>query len=142
MTSPSILTCPHCQAKNRVQAVPEGEVPACARCGQKLPWLHDGTDESFAQDTRASVPVLVDFWAPWCGPCRVIGPVLEQIARDHAGRVRIVKVNVDENPRAPGEFGVQGIPTLIIFRDGQLADRIVGAAPRATIEQKLFPPGA
>ncbi|WP_420810882.1 thioredoxin [Deinococcus ficus] len=107
-----------------------------------MPWLHDGTDESFAQDTRASVPVLVDFWAPWCGPCRVIGPVLEQIARDHAGRVRIVKVNVDENPRTPSEFGVQGIPTLIIFRDGQLADRIVGAAPRATIEQKLFPPGA
>ncbi|GGK32048.1 thiol reductase thioredoxin [Deinococcus malanensis] len=134
-----VLQCPQCQAKNRVQAVPGGAVPVCARCGSALPWLHDGTDATFAQDIQAGVPVLVDFWAPWCGPCRVVGPVLEQIARERPGQVRIVKVNVDENPRAPSQFQVQGIPTMIIFRSGQPVDRVVGAAGKAAIEARLFP---
>ena len=132
-----ILTCAQCGAKNRVQSVPDAQVPACARCGANLPWLHDGTDASFAQDIRAGVPVLVDFWAPWCGPCRVVGPVLEEIAREQAGRVRVVKVNVDENPETPGSFQVQGIPTMILFKDGQPVDRIVGAESKAVLLQRL-----
>ncbi|GHF52888.1 thioredoxin 2 [Deinococcus metalli] len=132
-----VLTCAHCGAKNRVSAVPERQVPVCARCGENLPWLHNGTDESFAADIHAGVPVIVDFWAPWCGPCRVIGPVLEDIAREHAGRVRVVKVNVDENPRTPASFQVQGIPTMIVFKGGQPVDRIVGAVPRAEIVRRL-----
>ncbi|PNY81687.1 thioredoxin [Deinococcus koreensis] len=132
-----ILTCAACGAKNRVQTVPDAQVPVCARCGANLPWLHDGTDASFAQDIRAGVPVLVDFWAPWCGPCRVVGPVLEEIAREQAGKVRVVKVNVDENPLTPGSFQVQGIPTMILFKDGQPVDRIVGAMAKAGLVQRL-----
>ncbi|GMA15172.1 thioredoxin TrxC (plasmid) [Deinococcus metallilatus] len=132
-----ILTCPNCHAKNRVQNVPAGQVPVCARCGAPLPWLHDGTDASFEGDVQASVPVLVDFWAPWCGPCRVMGPVLEDIAREQAGKVRIVKVNVDENPAAPARFQVQGIPTMILFKGGQPVDRIVGAVNKNALMQRL-----
>lgn len=132
-----ILTCVQCHAKNRVQHVPAGQVPVCARCGTSLPWLHDGTDASFAEDVQASVPVLVDFWAPWCGPCRVMGPVLEEIARERAGKLRIVKLNVDENPAAPARFQVQGIPTLLLFRHGQPVDRIVGVVSKSALLARL-----
>ncbi|SEJ52986.1 thioredoxin [Deinococcus reticulitermitis] len=132
-----ILTCASCGAKNRVQAVPAGQVPSCARCGAALPWLHDGTDASFAGDIQASVPVIVDFWAPWCGPCRVMGPMLEDLARELAGKVRVVKVNVDENPRTPAQFGVQGIPTLVMFKDGQEVDQIVGVPQKAALRARV-----
>ncbi|MGM9321986.1 thioredoxin [Deinococcus aquaticus] len=122
-----ILTCAHCGARNRVQIVPDAQVPVCARCGQPLPWLVTGTDATFTQDIRASVPVIVDFWAPWCGPCRVIAPALEALAQERAGNLKIVKVNVDDHPQAPGLHAVQGIPTLLIFRDGEVAGRQVGA---------------
>lgn len=128
-----VLTCAACGAKNRVTTVPAGQVPSCARCGAALPWLISGTDATFAQDVQADVPVVVDFWAPWCGPCRVIGPVLEDLARERAGKLKIVKVNVDEHPRAPGDHAVQGIPTLLLFRGGTLAGRQVGAVPKATL---------
>ncbi|PYE49959.1 thioredoxin [Deinococcus yavapaiensis] len=133
----AILTCERCGAKNRVSNVPDARVPACARCGAALPWLHAGTDASFEADVRAPVPVLVDFWAPWCGPCRVIAPVLEDMAREYAGKLRIVKVNVDENPGASARFGVQGIPTLIVFRGGEPTDRIVGAVNKPTLVDRL-----
>ncbi|GGR92547.1 thioredoxin [Deinococcus sedimenti] len=128
-----VLTCAACGAKNRVTTVPAGQVPTCARCGAALPWLIQGTDATFTQDVQAGVPVLVDFWAPWCGPCRVIGPVLEDLARERAGKLKVVKVNVDDHPHAPGQYQVQGIPTLLLFRNGQLAGRQVGAAPKGTL---------
>nr|WP_276321250.1 thioredoxin [Deinococcus fonticola] len=99
--------------------------------------MHDGTDASFAEDTRAGVPVIVDFWAPWCGPCRVMGPILEQIAKDMPGKVRIVKVNVDENPRSPAQFGVQGIPTLVMFKDGEAVDQIVGVVQKPLLVERI-----
>lgn len=132
-----VLTCAHCGAKNRASSVPTGQVPVCGQCGKNLPWLHDGTDESFDQDIQASVPVLVDFWAPWCGPCRIMGPVLEDVARELAGKVRVVKVNVDDNPRAPGRFGVQGIPTMVLFKDGQEVDQIVGAVQKFVLLDRI-----
>lgn len=92
------------------------------------------TDESFADEVRKPGLLLVDMWAAWCGPCLRIAPVLEQLARDYAGKVRFGKVNVDENPGTAGQFGIQSIPTLLVFKNGKLVDGIVGAVPRQEIE--------
>jgi thioredoxin 1 len=93
------------------------------------------TDSSFETDVLgADVPVVVDFWAEWCGPCKQIGPALEEIASEMGGKVRIAKVNIDENPQAPSRFGIRGIPTLLIFKDGELIDRKVGADSKRGIE--------
>ena len=91
----AIIGCPRCEARNRVGTIAQG-APRCARCKAMLPWLVDADSESFAAEAAASVPVIVDLWAPWCGPCRMIAPVLADIAGRHAGRVKVVKVNVDE----------------------------------------------
>ena len=94
------------------------------------------TDATFDQDVlKASGPVVVDFWAEWCGPCRMIAPALEEISKSLNGKVKIVKLNVDENPNTAAKFGIMSIPTLMLFKDGQLASRQVGAAPKAKLEQ-------
>jgi thioredoxin 1 len=94
------------------------------------------TDATFEQDVlKASCPVVVDFWAEWCGPCRMIAPALEEISKSLNGKVKIVKLNVDENPNTAAKFGIMSIPTLMLFKDGQLASRQVGAAPKAKLEQ-------
>jgi thioredoxin 1 len=96
------------------------------------------TDANFEQMIRSSrVPVLVDFWAVWCGPCRMVAPVVEQLAQDYAGRALVGKLNVDENPGVAGKYGIMSIPTLMIFRNGQAVDRIVGAQPAPVIRQHL-----
>jgi thioredoxin 1 len=88
------------------------------------------TDASFEQDVvKSDVPVLVDFWAPWCGPCRIVGPILEQVAEANEGKVKVYKLNVDENPAIANQFGITGIPTVIIFRDGKAVKQLVGAQP-------------
>jgi len=88
-------------------------------------------DDSFEQEViTAPLPVLVDFWAPWCGPCKSIAPVLEEIAQEYDGKLKVVKINVDENPGVPSRYGVRGIPNLMIFKGGNLAGQIVGAAPK------------
>jgi len=93
------------------------------------------TDASFADDVlNADGPVLVDFWAEWCGPCKMIGPSLEEISDELAGKVTIAKINIDENPDAPGKYGVRGIPTMILFKDGALAATKVGAAPKSALK--------
>lgn len=112
-------------------------MPHCGSCGEKLPWLVPATDATFDAEADASVAVLVDLWAPWCGPCRTMAPLLEQLSRQRAGRLKVVKVNVDEHPEVSARHQVQGIPTLLLFRDGRLVDRRVGAAPAATLERWL-----
>ena len=96
------------------------------------------TDQSFESDVlKADKPVLVDFWAEWCGPCRMIAPALEEISEDIGDKVDIVKINIDENPGTPGSYGVRGIPTMVLFKDGKPVAQKVGAAPRGQIQQWL-----
>jgi thioredoxin 1 len=96
------------------------------------------TDESFEEVVlKSPVPAIVDFWAPWCGPCRMIAPIIEDLAQEYDGRAVIAKINTDENLRVASELGIMGIPTLILFREGAEVDRVVGVAPRKELEQKL-----
>lgn len=98
------------------------------------------TDETFDQTISSStLPILVDFWAPWCGPCRFIAPVLSEIAEEKADSITIGKMNVDDNPSVPQRFGITGIPTMILFKDGKAVEKIVGALPKAMLEKALEP---
>ncbi|HXD89900.1 MAG TPA: thioredoxin [Candidatus Binataceae bacterium] len=92
------------------------------------------TDASFDQEVmKSTTPVLVDFWAPWCGPCKAIAPILDQLAGEYAGRLKVVKLNVDDNPQVPSRFGVRGIPNLLIVRGGEVKDQIIGAVPKSQL---------
>jgi thioredoxin 1 len=104
-----------------------------------------GTDANFTKEVIDSeLPVLVDFWAPWCGPCRVVGPIVEDLAAEYAGKARVVKVNTDENQEISQAFGIMSIPTLAIFKDGKVVDGVIGAAPkemlRELLDKQMVPP--
>jgi thioredoxin 2 len=141
--SPAVEECAKCGARNRV--TPGREGARCGRCGAPLTGVPTPsakpvavTDQTFGPEVeRAPTPVLVDFWAPWCGPCRTIAPMLEQLARERAGRLKVAKVNVDENPALSRRFSVSAIPTLAIFRGGSLVAELRGALPKATLEAEL-----
>ncbi len=91
-------------------------------------------DSNFEEEIlKSDVPALVDFWASWCAPCRAIAPIVEEMAKNYAGKVKVAKLNVDENPSTPGKYGVRGIPTLILFKDGEVVDQVVGAVPKSQI---------
>jgi len=128
----TIVTCPNCGKRNRVVPRAEG-VPRCANCHHMLPWIVDAEPDTFDAEIRASVPVLVDMWAAWCMPCRQVTPIVEDLAHANAGRLKVVKLDVDAAPQISARYGVQGIPTLLLIRDGTEADRLVGAAPRPQI---------
>jgi len=128
---------------NRIPETRAGSPARCGRCGQPLATtltpVHV-TDATFdAIVTQASSPVLVDFWADWCGPCHALAPTIDDIARAHAGRLVVAKLDVDANPETASRFGVRSIPALLLFKDGQLVDRLVGAQPRGAIEARLHP---
>ena len=112
--------------------------PRCGNCHKALPWIVDTGDDDFAEVAeQASVPALVDLWAPWCGPCRMVSPALEQLATEMAGKLKLVKVNVDESPKLQQRFGVQAIPTLLLLRNGAVAARQTGAAPAGALRTWL-----
>ena len=136
--SARITTCPSCGAKNRVPAAASGR-PQCASCKQALPWIADATDSSLADALKTSQLVLVDLWAPWCGPCRMVAPVLERLAARYAGQLKVVKVNVDDNPMAARTYDASSIPTLVIIKDGTVVDRVVGAQPEPALAARITP---
>ena len=124
-----IVACPSCGKRNRVPAAAAG-VPRCAACKAALPWLTSAVDSDFDQVAGQSpVPVLVDLWAPWCGPCRMVAPGVEQAAQRLAGRLKVVKVNVDQAPAIAARFKATSIPMLLILDRGQVKARQVGAVP-------------
>ena len=128
-----VIRCGHCGQANRVPAAAAG-TPRCGKCHQPLPWITEADDTTFGEIADAArIPVLVDLWAPWCGPCRMVSPALEQVARDLAGQIKLVKVNVDTSPAISRRFGAQAIPTLLILRSGQVTARQTGAVPLAAL---------
>jgi thioredoxin 2 len=134
----SMLTCTACNKKNKIRPSERGS-PHCGSCGEPLPWLVTATDASFAVEAKSTAAVLVDLWAPWCGPCRVVGPMLEALSKEYAGRLKVVKVNVDENPGLSQQFQATSIPTLLVIKGERVVDRIVGALPANDLKMRLFP---
>jgi thioredoxin 2 len=132
-----VVVCPNCHSKNRVPSAADG-VPRCGSCKSALPWVVDATEADFAEVAdAASIPVLVDIWAPWCGPCRQVSPVLETLATELAGRLKLVKVNADDAPHLSGRFDVKAIPTLILLDQGRVVDRQIGALPAVALRRWL-----
>jgi thioredoxin 2 len=133
-----VVRCPNCGTKNRLRPSADA-VPRCAKCKTLLPWLVSASEATFDAETRAPVPVVVDFWAAWCGPCRMVDPVLERLAERHAGRLKVVKVDVDAERALAQRYQAMSIPLLVVMRGGEEVDRIVGALPPAALEQRLQP---
>jgi thioredoxin 2 len=122
------VKCPHCGHTNRLPAAAQGK-PKCGNCHQPLPWVVEAGDDDFHEIAeKSTMPVLVDMWATWCGPCRMVSPVLAQLAEERAGAVKLVKVDVDKAPKLSQRFGVQAVPTLMVLRNGEVIARQAGAA--------------
>lgn len=140
-----IIQCNKCGAKNRIPRNRIADRPICGRCHDVIPItdFHDRpvdvTDNTFNEKViLESGPVLVDCWAPWCGPCRMIAPALEELAKEYAGKAKIAKLNVDENPLTASKYSVQSIPTMLFFRDGKLINSLVGAIPKENIREHIL----
>ena len=132
--------CASCGQTNRIPRSRLRDDPTCGRCKAKVFPREPVTagDDTWRREVEDSpIPVLVDFWAPWCGPCRAVAPVLDTVARERAGKLKVVKVNVDENPRIASQFQVRSIPMLVVLRGPLEVDRIVGAVPKETLEARL-----
>jgi thioredoxin 2 len=132
-----VAICPQCGARNRLKAAPPDQVPICGKCKSSLPWVVSGTDISFRKELETSTPVLVDFWAEWCAPCRTTTPVLEDLARDKAGQIKVLKMNVDQNPATTRQFNVRSIPTIMLFKDGHPVETVIGAMSKEALLQRL-----
>jgi thioredoxin 2 len=146
-----VVACSNCGTRNRVDPRYAAEqIAKCGKCGTPLDLSSAGepvetkplivTDATFQNEVLESKgrPVLLDCWAPWCGPCRMISPIMEQLAAESKGRYRVAKLNVDENPRTAAQFQIQSIPTMLIFKDGKLVDRLIGAQPKPAIAARLL----
>jgi thioredoxin 2 len=143
LSDAQLIRCPGCGANNRVprEKIVQGLEPICGRCKTPLPVGGKPvtvTDATFAAEVeRSQLPVLLDLWAPWCGPCLMLAPVIEELATDMAGRLRVAKLNIDENPLTASRFNVRSIPTLLVLKAGQEVDRIVGVQPKTEILRRL-----
>ena len=143
MSDAQMIPCANCGAVNRVppDKIRAGREPVCGRCKKPLsfhPHPLEVTDANFAEQVeRSPLPVLLDMWAPWCGPCRMVAPVVEQLAGELAGRVRVAKLNVDDNPVTASRFRIQSIPALLLLQNGREIDRIVGAQPKSEILRRV-----
>jgi thioredoxin 2 len=136
-TRTDVVVCANCGRKNRLPGAARG-VPRCSNCRHALPWIVDASDGDFAAVAdNATLPVLVDLWAPWCGPCRMVGPAVESLARQFAGRVKLVKVNVDESPRVARRFEARSIPMLVVLHEGNVVTEQVGAAAESLLRRWL-----
>ncbi|MFJ6947911.1 thioredoxin [Streptomyces wuyuanensis] len=134
-TAGRTVVCTDCGRRNRVPAVADGR-PRCGSCKSALPWIADAGDDDFAEVAEKAAPVvLVDLWATWCGPCRMVSPALEQVAREMAGRIKLVKIDVDQAPRIAQRFQVQAVPTLVLMDRGEVIARQAGAAPAPALRQ-------
>ena len=140
MTEP-VITCPACGTRNRLPPTQPGRKAVCGKCKAPLPVSGgpvDITDATFAAEIENSVmPVLLDLWADWCGPCHMLAPTVEQLATEMAGRVKVGKLNIDENPGTANRFGVRSIPTLLVLKGGKEVDRLVGVQPKQEIRRRL-----
>lgn len=130
------MACPSCGTKNRLPVSASGR-PRCASCSTDLPWQVEAGDSDFEAAVDTSRLVLVDLWAPWCGPCRMVAPVVEQLSREFVGRLKVVKVNVDNSPRIASEYRAQSIPMLLFMRGGKVVDTVIGAQPAAVLRKKV-----
>ena len=140
MADTLILACGSCRVKNRIPIARLGEKPACGKCGHPLPLENLGkviqvTDATFEQEVMQSgLPVLVDCWAPWCGPCRSMAPVFDALAQKYRARLKVVKVNVDENTGTGSRFSISSVPTLLLVKGGRVKETLLGALPREQVE--------
>jgi thioredoxin 2 len=134
-TQPQTIRCPHCGKNNRVPAAAAGR-PNCGNCHKPLPWITEADDDTFAQVAeQATIPVVVDLWATWCGPCRMVSPALEKVATDLAGRIKLVKVDVDKSPKLARRFDVMAVPTLLVLDHEKILARQAGAAPAPVLHK-------
>lgn len=138
-----MIVCPSCGAKNRIPESKKHLTPKCGRCGRRLELQRGGNvteldDTGFDNFVNASsLPVMVDFYSPTCGPCRMLAPVVENLAKQYGGRINFAKIDTSRYQLTAGKFQIRGVPTLIFFKNGRVVDQVVGAAPQAEIEQKL-----
>lgn len=139
-----IAQCTNCGAKNRIPQDRLNDRPICGKCHESLPSIPvydhpvDITDQSFENEIiRHPGTVLLDCWAPWCGPCKAVAPVLEQLAKEYAGRLKIAKLNVDQNPQTSSRFNIRSIPTMVIFKNGSVVNSLAGALPKPEIEKHI-----
>lgn len=147
MSDAYLIRCPACTTKNRIPRQKAGESAKCGKCGGAVPTEALLTDHPLEVSDRdfdpivlgSPLPVLLDCWAAWCGPCQMIGPIMDQLAAEWQGHVRIAKLNVDENQQTAAKFQIMTIPTLLIFDRGKLMDRLTGAFPKQGIVQKMRP---
>jgi thioredoxin 2 len=141
MSDPQVVTCPNCGQRTRVRAA-AGGVPHCPTCGRPLPWLAEaGASDFRAVAEKSPIPVLIDFWAPWCAPCRIVAPTVERLSQERVGELKVVKVNTDVAPALQERFSIRGIPTLVLMEGGEERDRVTGAlnpnALRQWVEQRV-----